>query len=60
MTEELSGGPSHVFQHECGHLNGCNIYDEDYSPDRSIGMGDGIPLDPKIWDTLNEAHKIKN
>lgn len=50
MTEGLNGGPAHVFQHECGHLNGCNIYDADYSPDKSIGLGDGLSVDPKLWD----------
>lgn len=49
-TEDLTGGNSHVFQHECGHLNGCNIYDEDYDPMKSIGFGDGEPVDLNIWE----------
>lgn len=53
-TEYLTGANSHVFQHECGHLNGCNIYDEDYSADKSIGFGDGLPVDPNVWDTKVE------
>lgn len=28
VTEGITGGSSHVFQHECGHLNGHNIYDK--------------------------------
>ncbi len=49
ITETLNGGISHVYQHECGHLNGCNIYDEDYSPEKSIGLGDGQPVDMAMW-----------
>lgn len=49
ITETLNGGISHVYQHELGHLNGCNIYDEDYAPERSIGFGDGLPVDMGIW-----------
>lgn len=41
-TEELSGRPAQVFQHECGHLNGCNIYDDTYSPEFSLGLGKEI------------------
>lgn len=51
ITETLNGGVSHVYQHECGHLNGCNIYDADYSPEKSIGLGDGLPVDMAIWGT---------
>jgi hypothetical protein len=45
-TEELNGGPAHVFQHEIGHLNGGNIYDEDYTADKSVAFGDGLSIDP--------------
>ena len=51
ITETLNGGISHVYQHECGHLNGSNIYDADYAPERAIGLGDGLPVDPNIWGT---------
>lgn len=34
-----TGNISNVFQHECGHLNGCNIYDKDYSAYKSILKG---------------------
>ncbi len=40
ITERLSGGPSHVFQHECGHLNGKDIYVEPLSPDDSSWFGE--------------------
>ena len=49
QTEELNGGTSHAFQHECGHLNGTNIYDENFDPQSSIGFGDGLPTDPNLW-----------
>jgi peptide deformylase len=49
ITETLNGGVSHVYQHECGHLNGCNIYDTDYSPEKSIGLGDGLAIDMAMW-----------
>lgn len=31
--EDLSGKLAKIFQHEIHHLNGVNIYDEDYSPE---------------------------
>lgn len=43
ITEELHGIMSRVFQHEIGHLNGGCIYDEDFSPENSIGFGVGTP-----------------
>ena len=62
-TEELNGGPSHTFQHECGHLNGCNVYDDNYSPEKSLGLGEGIPLDPNwasgLWKSGEEKLKTK-
>ena len=59
ITETFNGGVSHVYQHECGHLNGCNIYDTDYSPERSIGLGDGQPVDMAMWgeDVLQDEIK---
>ena len=54
-TEELSGTNSEVMQHECGHLNGHYIYDEEFDPKWSIGLGDGLPLAPDTWD--NEVIK---
>jgi peptide deformylase len=53
ITEKLSGGISHIFQHECGHLNGCNIYDSDYDSDKSLWLGDGKPVSPDIWEKNN-------
>ena len=41
VTEKLSGGPSHVFQHECEHLNGKHIHMDGQSKDWSVGFGDG-------------------
>lgn len=41
VTEKLSGGPSHVFQHECEHLNGKDVFTEGQSEDWAIGFGDG-------------------
>jgi hypothetical protein len=63
ISEDLGGGNSHVFQHECGHLNGCNIYDDNYEASKSIGFGDGLPVDPKIWGEVVESvrqHLITN
>jgi len=45
VTEHLSGGPSHVFQHECSHLNGANIFSDDFVPQSSVGFGDGSTVD---------------
>lgn len=36
-VEKFSGPDSKMFQHEIGHLNGSNIYDEDYDPKKAIG-----------------------
>lgn len=49
-TETLNGGPAHIFQHECGHLNGSNMFDADYDPKKSIGLGDGTLVTPDMWD----------
>lgn len=57
ISEALSGGQSHVFQHECGHLNGCQIYDDTYEAKKSIGLGDGLPVDPSIWGEKVEEEK---
>ncbi|MCR4261037.1 MAG: peptide deformylase, partial [Candidatus Colwellbacteria bacterium] len=59
ITENLSGGLAHVFQHECGHLNGCNIYDNDYEAQKSIGLGDGLLIDPTFWNEKVEDEKQK-
>ena len=50
VTEEHSGRMAHIFQHECDHLNGGYVFDEDYAPERAIGFGDGAPVDPSIWE----------
>lgn len=55
-TEELNGGPAHVFQHELGHLNGVSIYDADYSPEKSVGFGDGMLITSDIWEKENLKH----
>jgi peptide deformylase len=36
--DELDGHIANIFQHECGHLNGSNIFDLDYSPEKAIGI----------------------
>lgn len=58
ITEALSGGMAHVFQHECGHLNGSQIYDADYHEDKAIGLGDGLPVDPLMWGIFEEEAKM--
>lgn len=52
-TEELNGGPAHVFQHEISHLNGFNVYDEDFKAETAAGFGDGMLLDPEMWNRKN-------
>lgn len=61
VTEEFNGRMAQMFQHECSHLNGANIYDEKYQGKSSIGFGDGLPVDPKIWveDGVEEAEIIE-
>ena len=41
ITETLSSHAAHVFSHEVGHLNGVNIYDEDYRPETCLFFNDG-------------------
>lgn len=55
-TEELNGGPAHVFQHEISHLNGVNVYDEDFEAQSAAGFGDGMILDPDMWNRENLKH----
>lgn len=61
-TEELSGGPSHTFQHEISHLNGVSIYDEGYTAESCEGLGDGLPVDPNwtrgMWKS-GEGEELK-
>ncbi|MFA6315567.1 MAG: peptide deformylase [Candidatus Paceibacterota bacterium] len=42
ITENLNGGMSHMFQHETSHLNGSNIYDDDFKAESCHGFGDGL------------------
>ena len=42
ITEMLDGSRAHTFQHECGHINGFNIYDDLYKAEGSLGLGDGL------------------
>lgn len=60
MTEEYNGGIGHVYQHECQHLNGFNIYDTETNWElaevvdqnkeamKAIGYGDGKLIDVPI------------
>ena len=50
VTEELKGQQSFIFQHECAHLNGSNIYDDVSDPIHAVGLGNGILLTSKTWD----------
>jgi peptide deformylase len=50
ITEELSGGTAHVFQHKIAHLNGNNLYDEDFDPIKCVGLlGNDDPIDQNLW-----------
>jgi peptide deformylase len=59
ISENLNGGLAHIFQHELSHLNGVNIYDNGYGPQSSVGFGDGLPIDPHLWDDKVEEIKTK-
>lgn len=52
VDERLNGHASHIFQHEISHVNGHNVYDEDYSPDFCVGMGDGKEI---TWEAAETA-----
>jgi len=51
-TDKLSGKMANIFQHETTHLNGYNIYDENFDPQWSIGFGDGLPVSPEIGEDI--------
>ena len=36
--DNLDGHIANIFQHECSHLNGSNIYDEDFTADSAVGI----------------------
>jgi peptide deformylase len=59
ITEEMNGKTAQAFQHEISHLNGFNIYDEIYQCNNSIGFGDGLPVDPLIWNQIEESEIIE-
>lgn len=42
IEEGYSGNLAAIFQHECGHLNGQYIYDEDFAPEKAIFFGEGV------------------
>lgn len=44
VSEQLSGGQAHVFQHKIGHLNGkgSDIYADDFTPEACLWLGNGI------------------
>ena len=47
-TEELSGGPSHTFQHEVSHLNGISIYDEGFTAESCEWLGKGPMTEKEV------------
>ena len=56
LTEGLTSGMAHIFQHEVSHLNGVNIYDEDFKPESCEGLGVG-PIDEKEIEALYAESK---
>lgn len=58
-TEEFNGNTSHVFQHECSHLNGHNVYDEDYRADFCAWFGDGIVRTLPDLERMYETKKVE-
>ena len=49
---DLNGESAWIAQHECGHFNGCHIYDKDFDPIKSIGTDgyDPLVVDMSLWD----------
>ena len=58
ISENLNGGIAHIFQHEVSHLNGSNIYDNNFNPESAIGFGDGLIINPNLWS--DKVEEIKN
>lgn len=51
-SDTLNTNGAHIFQHEIAHLNGHQVYDEDYDPNHSVGLGNGIDLP---WKAIEES-----
>lgn len=54
--EHLSGHLSNIFQHEVSHLNGVSIYDENYTPEKAIGII--LPEDVDKDEKTHETEKV--
>lgn len=48
ITETLYGEQSWIWQHECGHLNGVNVYDDDYTPETCAWFGEGALTEEEV------------
>ena len=57
IAEEMGGSHSHVFQHETSHLNGFNIYDEEFTAESCEGLGNGMMTEEEIK-KLYESDKV--
>ena len=56
ITEDLISGAAHVFQHEISHLNGSNIYDDNFKAESGEGLGNG-PMTQEEVNKLYENNK---
>jgi len=52
ITETLNGGYGHIFVHEIDHLNGQDIYTENFDPEACMWLGDGVEM------TQEELNKL--
>ena len=60
LTEELSGGQGHMFQHKISHLNGAvDIYNDKCSPDDCLWLGNGIMSIEEV-NKLYDQESVKN
>jgi hypothetical protein len=61
VTEQLSGGQAHVFQHKTGHLNGkgSDIYTDDFNPESCLWLGNGIISEDEMRNMYEDIEEAK-
>lgn len=61
VTEQLSGGQAHMFEHKVGHLNSKNwdIYAEGFEPESCLFLGNGIMSEDEIKNMYEDIEEAK-
>ena len=61
VTEQLSGGQAHMFEHKVGHLNAKNwdIYAEGFDPESCLFLGNGIISEDEMKNMYEDIEEAK-